>query len=199
MPNFHRIKCDHCGFKSEPSPESYLALELDKPTGLDSSPSHPDNPADIIIPNPGAKICLEAHGFTFKSAMKDGRIVKYIRKYCRECGAPFEFRKYYINGLQMAGCLTPVLVSLVPALLTGLLSGHWYLGIIAFLGCLGVTATILGFLTERMLSKNHAEKLLQNKDIPRCPHCASIETTGSRIKCPECGFRSGKLIVTRSK
>lgn len=198
MPILYQTKCDHCGHRSEAFPENYLAVELDKPTGLTSSNPHPDNEADAVLPKTGRSIFLEAHGFTFKSAMKQGRLLKYARLFCRDCGESFEHRKYHISGLQYLGGFWPIITSLSIALAVGFGTYRWALGLAAFVISLLASSAILGGIAEAQLSKELKEQKTKNRDLPRCPRCASIETTKSRIKCEACGHRSAK-VVTSSK
>ncbi|MDF1751278.1 MAG: hypothetical protein P1U89_00735 [Verrucomicrobiales bacterium] len=194
MPNLLQTICEHCGHRSDPFPDSYLALELDAPTGLESSNPHPDNELDAILPAKGRRLFLESHGSDFKSAMQAGKLLKYHRLYCRECGEAFEHRKYHISGLQFAGCLWPIATSVVAGIVVGLVTSRWPLALLGFSIGILISSAIFGGIAEMRLSKSLRAQKEKNRDIPRCPNCASIETTKHRIKCGECGFRSVKLV-----
>jgi len=194
MNQVYRKKCSHCGFLSEPFPENYLTVKLDEPSQFSSCQVHPHYPEEVIVPNSGVKGFLEAHGFTMRSAITEGRLFRYNRLYCRECGEEFEQRRYDTSGLQYLGTLWPILVSLFFTAMVGFIYSSWKVALIAFIPFMMATAFVMGMLMELKIRKNLAERIAEIRKLPRCRDCASTETTKSRLKCPQCGLRTAKLV-----
>lgn len=196
MNQIYRKKCDQCGFLSEPFLENYLTLRLDEPSKFSSCQVHPHFTDEVLLPARGVKSFLEAHGFTLRSAIAGGRLFRYNRLHCRECGEEFEQRRYDTSGLQFIGTLWPILGSIFLTSIVGLVYSSWKVALIAYIPIMMVTAFIMGMLMELKIRKNLADRIAEIRKLPRCRACASTEATKSRLKCPQCGLRTAKLVRT---
>ncbi len=195
MSQLFRKKCEQCGFLSDPFHENYLTLRLDEPSKFSSSQVHPHFPEEVLVPARGVKSFLEAHGFSLRTAITEGRLFRYNRLYCRECGEEFEQRRFDTSGLQYIGTLWPILGSVFITTIVGLIYSSWKVALIAYIPIMMVTAFIMGMLMELKIRKILAHRIGEIRKLPRCRACASTEATKIRLKCPQCGLRTARLVI----
>lgn len=194
MPLVYGIRCTECLQSPHPGggvagyvatdggkdgailPEGYFALKLDDGTS-------------VCLPHPIEDSSLREHGYSWRQAAREARLLWITVKICRSCGTLHEEARIHDGG---RGCVPSVITSLL-VLLGAKFALRWSWGwslLLAYAVLLGVVTAAALFNRLRWRSENQRFTLRQCRSCGGRGFYTLSRARGKSLPCPFCKSRA---------
>jgi hypothetical protein len=200
MPPIYRGKCSNCGYESPPTGNGLQGIILDQP--IQTPHAHPENNRIVFLGHPLETSIMKDLGYTYSSAIREGRLLIIEHLFCTSCGNIYESRRLH-GYVGRAKSLTLLFLPIAVGVFVGYVESSFVLGLVIW----GLLAPLITWLLRRVrfVSPDARAKKLhpsweQEFGVNRqCPHCGSCDSSfpgsvGRRLlPCPKCEQKKMKV------
>ena len=195
MPVIHQGHCGSCGYKSPFYTGGYKGVIVGPPSTVEDCDNQLSGERVVILSHPCEQQIIEEHGFTYKSATFQGRLLNFTEYFCKSCGFYYKTRKL-TSATLIFGCLTPIVISIVFGTAVGYYSSSIFAGLFAAYAATTLVWLLIDWLVGVYVRFRYAERAREYQIDRVCPKCGSRSAaTGGTLPCPKCHQKAMKIKI----